>query len=197
MKIPWKFILTHVLVLRGLTLAAAIVGLYVLPFKPSFPYADVALEPYGSPLFWSWANFDGVHYLRLAQDGYIYGLTQAFFPFYMLLIRWLSYIFINKLLVALLISHICFILALGMFYKLLRLDYSKKIAKWSLLFLIYFPTSFYFLSAYTESLFLLLLLSSFYFLRTKDYLKMRIGGIAVTLTRITGIFLLPAFFYEL
>ncbi|NMC36424.1 hypothetical protein GYA49_05270 [Candidatus Beckwithbacteria bacterium] len=197
MKIPWKFILTHVLVLRALTLVAAIVGLYALPFKPSFPYADVALEPYGSSLFWSWANFDGVHYLRLAQDGYIYGLTQAFFPLYMLLIRLFSYILVNKLFVALLISHICFVLALGMFYKLLRLDYSKKIAKWSLVFLIYFPTSFYFLSAYTESLFLLLLLSSFYFLRTKDYAKMGIGGIAVTLTRITGIFIVPAFFYEL
>ena len=27
--------------------------------------------PYGSPLLWSWGNFDGVHYIRIVEDGYI------------------------------------------------------------------------------------------------------------------------------
>jgi len=195
--IPWKFIFLNFIALRIVTFIAAVVGFAKLPFKPSFPYSDTILSQFGHPLLWSWANFDGVHYLMLAKDGYAYGLTQAFFPGYFILIRIVNFLLNNYLISALLISHICFILALAVFYKLLRIDYSDKIAKRAIIFVSLFPTSFYFLTAYTESLFLLLLLLSFYYLRQARLNKVGLWGIGLSLSRIIGVFIVPSILLEL
>lgn len=196
MKIPWKFILNQFLFLRIFTLICAWWAANNVVFKPSFPYSDVVLQQYKNPLLWSWANFDGVHYLILSKDGYAFGLTQAFFPLYFLMIRFGQIIFQDRLITALLISNIFFIASLIVFYKLLRLDYDKKISERIILFLVFFPTSFYFLSAYNESVFLFLLLSIFYFSRKKEWWKAGLVGILLTLTRIVGIFIIPALLYE-
>ena len=42
-----------------------------------------------NPTFWGWANFDGEHYLSIANIGYK-GLEQAFFPIYPILINFFS-----------------------------------------------------------------------------------------------------------
>jgi len=196
-KIPWKFILGLFLILRLLSLVAAWVGLLKLPFKASFPYWDAVLSQFGHPLLWSWANFDGVHYIMLARDGYAFGLTQAFFPGYFLLMRLVNLIFNNYLLSGLLISHVSFILMLALFYKILRLDYGEIISRRALIFISLFPTSFYFLSLYTESLFLLLLLAVFYWVRTMDLTKVGFAGVGLTLSRIVGIFVIPSLIMEL
>lgn len=185
------------LLLRAITLIAAHLGIKLLPFKHSFPYADAVLLKYGSPLLWSWGNFDGVHYLMIAEKGYVFGLTQAFFPLFILLIRFFNIFLDNRLLVGLLLSHTLFIASLYILYKLIRLDFKKEIAHWSLIFLAIFPTAFFFLSLYTESLFLFLVLSSFYLLRKKKYFAAGIIGALASATRITGIFLVPAFLYEI
>jgi len=195
--IPWKFIFLNFIVLRIVTFIAAVVGFAKLPFKPSFPYSDTILSQFGHPLLWSWANFDGVHYLMLAKDGYVYGLTQAFFPGYFILIRIVNFLLHNYLISALLISHICFILSLAVFYKLLRIDYSDKVAKRAIIFVSLFPTSFYFLAAYTESLFLLLLLLSFYYLRKVNLKEVGLWGIGLSFSRIIGIFIVPSILLEL
>ncbi|MGI5828491.1 MAG: hypothetical protein ACOX6V_05725 [Patescibacteria group bacterium] len=194
---PTNKIIQLFISLRFLTLVAAGIGLLWLKFKPSFPYWDTVLVKYGSPLLWSWANFDGVHYLNLAKDGYTYGASQAFFPAYFLFIRGLTIVTQDALLSSLLISHLFFVASLWMFYKLLRLDYSKKVANRALLYLTFFPTSFYFLSAYTESLFLFLTLAVFYGIRTKRWKLAALAGIVATATKVTGVFLIPAFLYEL
>jgi hypothetical protein len=183
--------------LRFLTLAAAIVGYIYLPFKPSFPYWDAVLSKYGHPLTWSWANFDGVHYLMLSKEGYNFGLTQAFFPVYFLIIKTVSFVLGNPLFSALLISHLFFLLSLVIFYKLLKLDYSKSQIHKVLLFLILFPTSFYFLGVYNESLFLFLVLTSFYLMRTGKIWQAGLVGAIASATRVTGILLIPAFLIEL
>lgn len=196
-KIPWRYILKLFLGLRIITLIAAYAGQRLMPFKPSFPYWDTILEPFGQPLFWSWANFDGVHYIMLAEKGYAFGLTQAFFPGYFLLIKLINVLLHNYLLSGLLISHVCFVLMLAMLYKLVRLDYSEKIARRVLLLISFFPTSFYFLSLYTESLFLLCLISVFYWYRMNKIKKAGIIGIALTLTRVVGVFVIPSLLLEL
>ena len=195
-KIPWKYLLGIILALRVITLLGAILGLRFLSFKPSFPYADAVLEIHGSSLLWSWANFDGVHYLLLAEKGYAFGLTQAFFPLYFLLIRWGNILINNRLLVGLTVSHLSFIGAIWMFYKLTRLDFSEKTAKKTVLALVLFPTAFFFLSLYTESWFLFLLLSSFYLARKKEWIKAGLIGAIASASRIIGVFLIPALLYQ-
>lgn len=190
------WILKIFLVWRVLTLAAAFFAIQKIPFKPSFPYWESILVPYGSPLFWSWANFDGVHYLGIARQGYFAQFTQAFFPLYPLLIRWLNIVFDNLLFTGLLVSHVFLIIALYFFYKLIILDSSSKTAKRAILFLLFFPTAFFFASFYTESLFLSLLLGGFYSLRKKKWLLAGFLGALASLTRLVGVFLVPAFLLE-
>jgi len=133
----------------------------------------------------------------LATDGYAFGLTQAFFPGYFMLMRLVDLLFQNLLISGLIISHVSFVLMLAVFYKLLRLDYSKAISQRALLFIAFFPTSFYFLSLYTESLFLLMLLSIFYLVRSGRLKRAGFLGIGLTLSRIVGIFIIPSLMIEL
>jgi len=191
------FWLTKIFIFWRITLFIfAWVGIKLLPFKFSFPYVEETLKPYGSTLFWSWANFDGVHYLGIAQKGYFAQYTQAFFPLYPLIVRWLNSIFGNFLFTGLLVSHLCFLGALFFLYKLLMLDYKEKIVRKAIIFLVFFPTSFFFGSFYTESLFLLLTLGSFYFARQKQWFYAGFFGLFASLTRLIGVLLLPALLWE-
>lgn len=141
-----------------------------------------------NPYFWAWGNFDGEHYLAIAQFGY-QPLTYFFFPLYPILIR----LFGNTQLTALLISHFSFLIALIGFYKLVRLDYSEKIARLVIILLLVFPTSFFFGSVYTESLFFALVVWFFWFLRKKKWLWVTFLGSLASAARIMGIVLLVPF----
>ncbi len=152
------------------------------------------LVDYLGPL--PWANFDGIHYLLIAQNDY--GLyQQAFFFLYPFLIRWLSNFTHNYLFSGLLISHLAFFGALFFLYKLLVLDYSPKLVKIAIIFLLVFPTSFFFAAVYTESLFFFLILATFYFARLKKWWLAGVFGGLASATRLVGIFLLPALILEL
>lgn len=148
---------------------------------------------------WSRANFDGIHYLDIARKGYgIY--QQAFFPLYPKLIEYLGFspLFHGRTLMAgLLISAISLFFGLFLFYKLIRLDFQEKIARRAVVYLLIFPTAFYFTAVYTESLFLVLILASFYFAKRKYWWLAGIMGLLATSTRLPGIFLFPALGVEL
>ncbi len=55
---------------------------YFLRYNPSFPFYDNVLVLQNVPRWlYSWANFDGVYYVIIAEKGYVgTGLVQAFFP---------------------------------------------------------------------------------------------------------------------
>jgi Gpi18-like mannosyltransferase len=143
-----------------------------------------------------WANFDGVHYLNIAQKGY-FQFEQAFFPFYPFLVRWLGrFLLKDYLFTGLMVSHLAFFLSLFLFYKLVRIDHSEKIARRSIFYLLVFPTSFFFACFYSESLFLLLILGSFWFARKQKWLWAGVLGAMASATRLVGIFLFPALLME-
>lgn len=161
-----------------------------IPLQPNFLGGGIN-NYLNNPYLWSWANFDGENYLSIAKYSYLF-VGQAFFPLYPLLIRFLG----GNVLVGLIISNSSFLLALIGFYKLIQLDYSEKIAKVSILLLLLFPTSFYFGSVYTESLFLVLVIWSFYFARRGQWLFASFLGAFASGTRIIGIILLPILLIE-
>ncbi len=172
----------------------AIVGLSLInEFGDKFPYVEI-LKTNGFPYWiWSFGNFDGVHYLRIAQDGYAYQFTQAFFPLYPILIKIVSFItFGNFLIAALLISNLAFLVGMFLFYKLVKKNFDEKTAFWSCLFLLVFPTSFYFGAVYTEGIFFLMIVTTFYLLEEKKILLASIIGSFASATRLVGVFLAPA-----
>lgn len=189
-----KWILGLFLIWRASITLFAFFALKFVPLRADF--FGVGLKLYfAQPLFWCWTNFDGVHYLTIARQGYLQ-FQQAFFPFYPFLIRFLTRFLKNYLFSGLLISHLSLLVALFLFYKLIRLDFDQKIAKRSLLYLLFFPTAFYFGSFYTESLFLMFILASFYAARKKRWLLAGLSGGLASATRFIGLFLFPALVVE-
>lgn len=156
-----------------------------------------------APEVFAWANFDGEHYLSIAMFGYK-EFEQAFFPVYPILISFLSKPFssdifsliLGSTLIGLLISNFSFILALIVLFKLIILDFPKKIAFNTIFIYLLFPTSFYFASVYNESLFLLLSLSSFYFARKKNWFLSSVFGFIAAGTRVFGFLIFPALIIE-
>lgn len=171
----------------------------VLPLQPNF-IGGGSVNYLQAPHFWAWGNFDGEHYLNIARNGYGNG-EQAFFPLFPFLIKNISSVFGSTLyiynLVGLFVSNMSFVLALWGLFKLVKLDHDNKYFTFFLILLLAFPTSFYFGSVYTESLFLALTVWSFYFARKKRWILACLLGSLATATRVLGIVLLPALFVEM
>lgn len=194
MKKVFKRILVLFFIWRLSLLFIAFLGIKLAPFKLDFLGGGKDLYM-RNPLLWGWANFDGVHYLTIAKHGYLQ-FQQAFFPFYPFLVRALTNLTGSFIFSGLFISHLTFLMALFLFYQLVRLDFSQHIAKRSLLYLLLFPTAFYFGSVYTESLFLMMILASFYTARKKQWLLAGLFGALASATRFVGVFLFPALVVE-
>src|SRR3990167_3769252 len=178
----------------SLFLIAFVAPTLIVDFGARFPYFEETLVNTHLPYWlWSFGNFDGVHYLRIAQDSYAYQYTQAFFPFYPILIKILSYVtFGNFLIAALVISNVAFLMGIMLFYKLIKKNYDEKIAFWSCLFLLTSPTSFYFGSVYTEGIFFLMIIGTFYLLEKNKIFLASIVGSFASATRLVGLFLAPS-----
>ncbi len=189
-----KLLLIALIIRLGLQLVAG-GAIAWLPFQPSYPHWDITLVSQGPEWLWFWGGFDGVHYLNIAEKGYEYGLTQAFFPLYPLLIRYLTVVD-NRLIPALIISHLSFVGFLYYFVKLGKLDFKVKSVSYAWILFLLFPASFFLFGAYTESLFLLLVAAAFYYCRKKSFLlAATLAGLA-SATRLVGIFLLPVILWE-
>lgn len=159
---------------------------FFLKYGGNFSHPAV-LKLFNLPAFIeSFANFDGLFYIRIASQGYEQ-FEQAFFPLYPLLMSSFS----NKLIGGLLISNLSFLIGLFVFRNYLSLILKdKKQIFWTIIFLLVFPTSFFFGSLYTEGLFFLLVVSAFYYLKKENWLLVSLFGFLAATTRFVGVFLI-------
>lgn len=164
-----------------------------VPYLGFFPYKELLVE-YNLPTWISsFANFDGIHYLLIAKQNYSQW-EQAFFPLFPLLIHFIFFIVPNYLIAALLLSNGTFIVGLLFFKKLLHMWGVKTISP--LLYLLAFPTAFFFGAAYTESLFFMLFVLSLYFLYKKNYYLAGLFAALSSATRLIGVFLTIPFLFH-
>jgi len=170
----------------------------IIPYFGLFAHPETLFSFKLSKIIYAFANFDGVYYLKIAKDGY-QQYEHAFFPLYPLLIRFFFVFFKNYLLAGLFISNLSFFLGLVIFLKYLKLV-STNLNRFqpilAILFLLLFPTSFFFGAVYTEGFFFLLVVSTFYFLAKKNYGRACFTAFLASLTRINGILLVIPFFLE-
>src|SRR3989337_3968419 len=75
-------------------------------------------------------------------------------------------------------------------YRLVELDHDREVARRSVFYLAIFPTSLFFQSIYSESLFLLLTIGCLYAARRNEFVLAGIAGALATLTRSPGLLLL-------
>lgn len=189
-----KWILSIVIIWRLALLLVGSAGDNFVAYDPSFPYSVDRLAQYDLPRWlYSWANFDGVHYLTIAEKGYIgTGLIQAFFPVYPFVTGILTFITHSALIAGLIVSNLSFFVAVILFFILVRQRFGLAIAKYSIFFLLLFPTSFFLGAMYSESLFLVWILVSFIFMDKKQWFWATIFAGLAAATRLVGVFMIPA-----
>lgn len=149
----------------------------------------------------SLSNWDGQHFITVAENGYTDNIQYAFFPGYPLAIRILTLPGIDYIQAGIVTSFICSFLTVFFLLKLLRLDFKEDICAKAVFFLFIFPTSFFLLLVYSESLFLFLSVLTFYFARDKKFGKYRYFWAAIfaalaSATRLVGVALVASLFIE-
>jgi hypothetical protein len=154
------------------------------------------IRPFSNFLMTFARRWDGNSYVFLADHGYVTtGAEKNFLvfpPFYPMFIKLVSFTGINSVLAGFIVSNIFFVLGMMLLYRLISLDWSKKIAILTVILISIFPTT-YFLSAdYPESLFIFLFAFSFFLAKRKSYLLSAfIAGLAAN-TRPFGIIIFPS-----
>jgi len=148
----------------------------------------------------SWSRWDAGHYLYLAQHWYTSIGDEAnfivFYPLYPLILKPIIFLTQDAAISGIILSTMLFITGAYFFYELLKLDYSERVARASVILLAIFPTSYFFNSPYTESLFLLVFSLSFYLARKGEWVFVGIITALGCLTRPFGLLILPSILFE-
>ena len=151
-----------------------------------------------SQLFLVWERFDGLWFLKIANSGYsVTDHSAAFFPLYPLVIRVVSFVLGGHPYAAsLLVSNGAFAGSLVVLYFLTASELSESGARKAVLYMAVFPSAFFFLAPYSESLFLLATLGAFWGARRGKWWVAGICGVLASATRNVGVLLVPALVLE-
>ncbi|MBF0594030.1 MAG: hypothetical protein HQL22_03605 [Candidatus Omnitrophica bacterium] len=169
-------------------------------------YGGLVLFQDTAPGFWAsfetlWTRWDAVHYLAIAQNGYVASpdgnFTIVFGPLFPLLTRILHGLTHNFFLAGILVSNVCLIAAGFFLFKLTRLDHDEDTAWRALKFLLIYPFSFFLSSPFSESTFLMFFILSVYLFRQQHWRSAGLSALLTILARPSaGTFLLIILFIE-
>lgn len=147
-----------------------------------------------------WNRWDAVHYLFLAENGYVSEgdgrFAIVFYPLYPWLTRLVAFLTPSYISAAFIVSGLASIAAALLLQRLARLDESRAVARNAVWFLLIFPTSFFLHIGYTESLFLALTLGCVLAARTERWWLAGLLGACACLTRVNGLLLGPVLAVE-
>jgi len=131
-------------------------------------------------------------YIEIARSGYNFSAnlpsSMGFFPFFPLLIRIASPLFTDIRIAALVVAHVCFLLAGILMNALINLEFNdRRINRAAVMFLMFGPVSFFFSNAYSESTFLMLACAAFLAARQQKWLVASLCGACLSATRNIGV----------
>jgi len=186
-----------------MSLVLGLAALTIPPDKPPAPYEPSVVSDLESRgelwrvLVLPWYRWDTVHYINIATEGYQGDLKRTVWPpLYPTLIDLLDNIIQPSMLAGLLVANIAAIGALFMLYLLVTDVWGEKRARSVLVWMVIFPTGFFLLAGYTESLFLLFAAASLLMMRRRRWWLAGILGALATLTRLPGVFLAAPMLWE-
>ncbi len=177
----------------------AVRSLYPDPLPP-----DAALRPYlgvtpeTNPWLEPWQRWDTLHYQAIAERGYEAFDIALFVP---PLLPWAMRALAplvggNTLLAGILISSAAY---LGVLFALLRLAQEetgdRQAARRATMYLAFFPTAFFFLADYTESLFLLAVVLTMWAARRSRWIWAGVWGGVACLTRLPALLIVVPLAY--
>ncbi|GAC1429435.1 MAG: hypothetical protein NVSMB65_02780 [Chloroflexota bacterium] len=184
--------------LGTLRLSLALCGVVAarLQRPPVKPGAMVLIQgdTLGAQLLSVWQRWDARWYQQLAEHGYHAGdRSVAFSPLYPLLSRDVSLLLGgNVVLAQLVVTSAAFSVAMALLYHMARRDAGPVAARLAVLLTAFFPSGFFLLAPYTESLFLALTLAALWYARRGRPWAAGCAGLAATLTHTPGVLLVPA-----
>lgn len=145
--------------------------------------------------FFRLANWDGQHFLHIAQFGYYYLSAFAFFPLFPSFIKIGSFL-LGYVVSGLIINWVSTFLGLFFLYKLLRQDVKHNQAISILVLFLSYCFSFFYLTFYSESLFLLFSVLSFYCYKQKKIKLTLLFETLAVLTRFSGVAVIAAIWLD-
>lgn len=175
-----------------LVIAIAMLGIApLLPAPPGGVEATVSWD-----VFVAW---DSNLYQQIITSGYEYvddgqGYNIAFFPLFPLLIRGLMALGIPFAIAGTLISNLAFFAMLLIVYDWVAPQHGSRIARWTLLALVWNPLSLFGTVVYTEGLFLFLSTAALCSFERQRYGWAALCSALASASRPPGIALLPTFF---
>lgn len=182
----------------GLSLLGLAVGsLSANPVAP-FPGTGTPVTP-GFHNVWDGTDrLDAAWFMLIAERGYVLeDGSAAFFPLYPLTIRAVTLVpGIEPLGAALIVANVAFLASLVLLYVLTSIELSEADARRAATLLAVFPTAFFLLVPYSESLFLATTLGSFLAVQRRRWVWAGLLGGAAAATRVVGIALIPAFLLD-
>jgi hypothetical protein len=204
----WLDIVVPFLATRFVLLLIGWFARYFLP-SPEYPLTYVVergwhFTPYR--LLDIWGRWDTGWYMSITRNGYMLNgdLTQqqsnvTFFPFYPYLVRLLLWPIPAGwqsdgvvLLVGVLLSNLFLLGGLLLLYLLtLELTYDVGVAQRAVLYLLFFPTAFFFSSFYTDSAFLFLSVAAFYAAQRRKWAWAALAAALLSITRPLGVLITP------
>lgn len=201
----------------GTRLLVFVVGLfatyYIMPrLVPlySLPYPALRMS-FPNALWLMWHHFDSGFYLQIVKYGYAPASSLhhqdnwVFYPLYPLLMNGLgrllsgniaTYSNATVLIAGVLISNLAGVGMITYLYLLVRWEFNARIAARSVLYLVLFPTAFFFSAIFTESLLLGLCIACIYYTRRHSWWLAGLCGSLAALTRLQGITLVIPLAWE-
>jgi hypothetical protein len=143
-------------------------------------------------LFGTFAQWDSVWFIHIADHGYDSKQITAFFPFYPLVVHGLAVVVRSTLVAGVLVSLAAAGVAAALLVRIARPVLGERAASDGVLYVALYPIAYVFTALYSDGLFLALAAGAF--LAAQKHRSMTaglLGGLAVG-TRIVGLALLPA-----
>jgi len=172
---------------------------------------DQRIEKGGFNFLRALGQYDAQWYLKTGKEGYpkspantnindkniLNGLSYAFFPLYPIILRVANNIFNNIELSGFVLINILLVANFFSLYFVISKLYNQNCALKTVFLLFLYPFSIFFRSYFSDGLLLLLLIWFGYFLIKKKWFFVAIFLGFLTITRGTGLFMIPIFLYQL
>jgi hypothetical protein len=155
---------------------------------------NVAVHPWIEP----WYRWDTGWYIYIAHGGYHSDDGSIIFPpLYPLAIHLTAMVLGdgNHVAASLIVSNLAVLAALILFYKIVESEFGKDLARRALIFYLIFPSAFFLVAGYSESLFLALLLGAWLAVKQEKFLIAGFLALLASLTRSQGWTLFFPFVY--
>jgi hypothetical protein len=141
---------------------------------------------------------DALWYARVVQHGYTFSTHRAssiaFYPLYPLLVKAVSFLLGDVYVSGMVVSTACLLAAIPLLHAWMARRGLGHRTPLAVLCLLLFPWSLFYAAMYSESLYLLLVLGAFLWYEREHWLLAAACTFLLTLSRPTGILIVPALF---